>query len=423
MLARLLMLFLFLSGSAFAQTAAIRAGNLIDPATGAVSRNQIILVKDGTIAEVGPRVQIPQGADVIDLSNSWVMPGLMDAHAHLTLALAPAPPGESLWEAFLLKESTALRAFRGLRNAGLALEAGFTTIKDVGNAANYADTDLRRALERGWFVGPTIINTGKIIAPVGGQFEGIVPEHGPFWQFEYIDADTPDQVRKAVRQNIYYGAKAIKLVADQYPYYYSEDEIRAAVTQAHNAGLTVAVHVSGDAAARNVILGGADSVEHGFRLSDDVLALMKEKGTFLVGTDFPYAHLLAMGTMIPDPKVMSDQIVDRLRRAYKLGVKMAFGTDVVTELPGKNRAQMMLDYLDVWEAAGIPPAEILKSMTTNAAELFRMQNVRGAVAPGQAADIIATPENPLEKIQALRKVHFVMKDGQVVKRAQVPGDE
>lgn len=127
--------------------------------------------------------------------------------------------------------------------------------------------------------------------------------------------------------------------------------------------------------------------------------------------------------MIPDPKVMSDQIVDRLRRAYKLGVKMAFGTDVVTELPGKNRAQMMLDYLDVWEAAGIPPAEILKSMTTNAAELFRMQNVRGAVAPGQAADIIATPENPLEKIQALRKVHFVMKDGQVVKRAQVPGDE
>lgn len=418
MLIRVLALVFLFSLSATAQTTAIRAGNVIDPATGTVAKNQVILIKEGKIADVGPGVQIPAGAEVIDLSRSWVLPGLMDAHAHLTTAVPlPAPPGGSTWETFLLKESTAFRALRGLVNARSALEAGFTTIRDVGNAANYADTDLRRAIEKGWFVGPTIINSGKIIAPTGGQYHDIAPEQGPFWHFEYIDADSPDEVRRAVRQNIYYGAKVIKLVADDYDYYFSEDELRAAVTEAHNAGLAVAAHVTKDAPARNAILAGVDSIEHGFRFSDDVLKLMKEKGTILVGTDFPYEHLQAYGTVIqPDAKTMSEWILDRLRRAHRIGVKMAFGTDVFGEFPGRDRGQMMLDYLNVWQAAGVPAADILRAMTTNAAELLRIQNVRGAIKTGLAADIIATPENPLENIQALRKVHFVLKDGTLVKR-------
>ncbi len=415
MLRRLLIAVLLFAAPALAQTTAIRAGNLIDPATGAVAKSQIILVKDGKITEIGPAVKIPAGATVVDLSNAWVMPGLMDAHTHMTLG----SPGELFLEGEYLKASSALRALNGLRNVQNVLEAGFTALKDIGNDANYTAIDIRRAIERGWFAGPTMLTTGKIIAPFGGQSHGIPPEMGPFWRFEYQDADTPDEVRKAVRQNIYYGANAIKLVADNSPFYYSEEEIRAAVSEAHKAGLTVAVHVMGGQAARNVILGGADSVEHGFDLSDELLQLMKAKGTVLVGTDYPFEHLKAMGTaggIIPPAEITSKNILNRLRSAHKIGVKMAFGTDVITELPGKSRSDMMLDYLAVWTEAGVPPGEILKAMTTNVAELFAWKGQRGAIATGQAADIIATPANPLENIQALRKVQFVMKDGKVVKK-------
>ncbi len=400
---------LMTSQAAFGQTTAIRAGNLIDPATGTVAQNQIILVSDGRIVGVGGNIDAGGADQVIDLSTSWVMPGLMDAHVHLTFNQAP----QTMFGLAYLTESTAFRALRGLRNAQFVLEAGFTTVKDIGNSAEYAARDLRRAIEMGWFAGPTILDAGKIIAPFGGQTQGIPPEQLEFWQHEYIDADTPDEIRKAVRRNIYYGANTIKLVSDNSVYYYTEEEIRTAVTETHNAGLTVAVHVQGGDAARNVILGGADAIEHGFFLSDELLTLMKEHGTVLVGTDFPGNHLAAMG--FPGAIETGDLIVDRLARAHRIGVTMAFGTDVVIKLPGMNRAEMGLDYLRVWEQAGIPAPDILKAMTTNAAELFRIQHERGAIAAGQWADIVATPENPLEDIQALQSVHFVMKNGQVVK--------
>lgn len=419
MLARLLMVLLLFAGSAFAQTTAIRAGHLIDPATGTVARNQTILIEDGKITEVGANVQIPAGAEVVDLSDLWVLPGLMDAHTHITSGYPPGlAPGLGL-EAFYLRESSAFRALRGAWNARLVLEAGFTVVKEIGNDANYASTDLRRAIQEGWFAGPTILTTGKIIAAFGGQSHGIAPEQGPFWQFEYIDADTPDEVRKAVRRNIYYGADAIKLVADNSAYYYSQEEIRAAVDEAHKAGITVAVHVMGGEAARNVILGGADSIEHGWELSDELLDLMKEKGTVLVGTDFPEEHLAQMSSTLSNwAKKLGEQIVDRLRRAHERGVKMAFGSDVVVDLPGRTRAGLMLDYLDVWVKAGVPPAKILKCMTTNAAELFEIQDERGAIKAGLEADIIAVPGNPLEDIHTLRDVQFVMKDGKLIKHTK-----
>jgi imidazolonepropionase-like amidohydrolase len=416
MLARLLAFLLFFAVAAAAQTTAIRAGHVIDPATGKVADNQVILVKDGKIAEIGARVEIPAGAEVIDLSNAWVLPGLMDAHTHITMNL-PAAGSPGIWQGYLATQSSAARALQGARNARVLLEAGFTTVRDVGNAAHFADTDVRVAIEKGWFPGPTVINTGKIIAPFGGQIQGVSPEWPGFWQYEYIDADTPEEIRKAIRQNVYYGAKAIKLVADTYPYYYSLEDIRAAVDESHRAGLRVAVHAYGGEAARNVILGGADSLEHGFALDDELLKLMKEKGTVLVGTDFPYEHLKPAAAMLPeDPKSLSEKILDRLRRAHKVGVKMAFGSDVFGDLEGKDRAQMTLDYLEVWTAAGVPAPGILKAMTTNAAEVLGLADQRGALKVNQAADIIATPENPLENIRALRQVHFVMKDGAVVKR-------
>ncbi len=417
---RLLKLWLsafLLLGSCFAQNIAIRAGNLVDPATGRISTNQTILIQAGKITAVGSSASVPAGTEVINLSNAWVLPGLMDAHTHITMALPPNPAGESLWESYYVKESPALRAARGLHNSRILLEAGFTALRDVGNSANYADTAVRQAIEKGWFDGPTIISVGKIIGPYGGQFHDIVPDQGRFWGFEYLDADTPDEVRKAVRQNIFYGATAIKLVADNSPYHYRVEEIQAATDEAHHAGLKVAVHVYGGEAARNVVLGGADSIEHGFDLSDDLLQLMKQKGTVLVGTDFPYEHLVSLGSVGPeDPKILSQKIIDRLGRAYRIGTKLAFGSDTVTDLPGKTRADMVFDYFKVWHAAGITNADILKAMTTSCAELLGIQKTRGAIAPGQAADIIAVPGNPLDNIEILRKVNFVMKNGKIIKR-------
>jgi imidazolonepropionase-like amidohydrolase len=411
----LLAIFLICS-IAFGQTIVIRAGHLIDPVKASSAKNQIITIKEGKIVKVGEMEQFSEAARVIDLSNLWVMPGLMDAHVHLTLNVPPNMVYVFPFEMIYLSESTAYRALLGVRNARHVLEAGFTTVKDIGNDANYAVTDIKRAIEKGWFIGPTIFNTGKIIAAFGGQSQRIPPEQGTFWLHEYLDADSPDEIRKAVRQNIYYGANAIKLVADNSAFFYDEEEIQAAVTEAHKSGLTVAVHVIGDEAAKNVILGGADSIEHGTRLSDNLLKLMKKRGTALVPTPFPYELLVAMGKSKKDAKSSSEEEIDLLKRAHKIGVKMAFGTDVVVDLPGKNRGEMAKDFLKMWESAEIPPAKILKCMTTHAAELFRIQNERGSITPGYFADIIATAENPLDNIQALQTVLFVMKDGKVIKQ-------
>ena len=407
---RLFIVCLLLAVPAWSQTVAIRAGNLIDPATGTVSKNQIILVKDKKILAVGPSVAIPKDGQIVDLSSEWVMPGIMDAHTHVTQSVKYFRELDHNY----LVESTGLRALRGLRTAQTLLNAGITTVRDVGNDANFAAVDLRKAIDAGWFVGPTVQTAGKIIAPFGGQSSGIPQEIGPFWRFEYYDADSPEEIRKAVRENIFYGADLIKLVADNSPYHYSVEEVRAAVEEAHHAGRPVAVHVLGGEAADNVIAGGVDSIEHGFYLTDDQLRRMKEKGMFLSGTDFPASHFEA-GEFSGADKIGA-AIIDRLRRAYAIGVKMGFSTDIVTDYKDEDRAQMTWDYLAVWRAAGVPNAEILKCMTTNDAELLRIQKQRGALAPGLFADIIAMPSSPLDDIESLRKVDFVMKNGAVVKK-------
>ena len=401
--------------AASAQTIAIQAGHVVDPATGSAVDNQTIIVTGKKITAIGANLDTSGADQVIDLSDSWVLPGLMDAHVHMTFGLPPHDNTGSDWEMYFLKESSAYRALRGLKQSIEALESGFTTIKDIGNDANYAMVDVREAIEFGYFVGPTILNSGKIISAFGGQSKGFSPEQGPFWQYEYIDADTPDEIRKAVRQNIYYGANTIKLVADNSIVHYNEEEVRAAVEETHRAGLTISIHVYGGPAADNVIAGDPESIEHGFALTDPQLTRMKEKGIFLVGTDFPEEHFRMMGMSDEAAKNEYDLVVDRLARAHKIGVNMAFGTDVIIDHPDRTRGDMMLDYLDVWRAAGIPSPDILKALTTHPAELMAIEDERGAVKEGQYADVIAVRANPLEDIDALKGVHFVMKDGQVVK--------
>ena len=409
-------LLLLITAPLYAQVVAIRAGTVIDPAHGVSAKDQVILVEGGKIKAMGAGLAIPAGAEVIDLSHEWLTPGLIDAHTHMTLTEIE---GDAPFESFYLNQSSTLRGLRGLHNSMEVLRAGFTTLRDVGNSAEWAMSDVRRAIESGWFVGPTIIDSGKIIAPFGGQSHNIPPKQGPFWQFEYIDADGPAEIRKAVRTNIYYGAGVIKLVADNNPYHYSIEEFRAAVDEAHRAGIPVAVHVYAGDALENAIEAGVDSIEHGFDLTDAQMKRMKDKGIFLVGTDFPRAHLDIVGTsggILPEPAVLAPKIIDRLKRANRVGVRMAFGSDTVIDMPGRTRADLMFDYLAVWRAAGVAPMDILRAMTTNAAELLRINKTRGSIGVGLSADIVATPANPLEDIEGLRKIDFVMKDGKIVRK-------
>jgi len=405
-----LALALSLAAPAAAQTLAIRAGNLIDPATGVVAKDAIILVKEKRIIEVGPRVAIPEGAEVVDLSGEWVMPGVMDVHTHITWGV---PKWHELGYDYLDRGS-ATRAFIGLRTAQTLLQAGITTVRDVGNDGNYAAVDLRKAIDAGWFVGPTIQTAGKIIAPYGGQDPDVPWEMGTYWQYDYVDADGPEELRKAIRKNIYYGADLIKLVADSNDYHYSIDELKAAVEEAHHAHRAIAVHVFGGEAADNVIAARVDSIEHAFDFTDAQLRATREKGIILVATEFPEAHLAQAG--VETAKEDARKYLELLRRAHGIGVRLAFGTDIVIDLEKETRADMTWDYLARWRAAGVSDAEILKAMTATPAALLRIEKERGAIAVGFFADIIAMPASPLADVEALRGVDFVMKNGAIVRR-------
>jgi len=406
--------------AALADTIAIKAGAIVDPVSGSEARDQTVIIEDGIIHAVGRGLQIPQGARVVDLSGEWLVPGLIDAHNHLTLGMRYEARQPYPDPAVYITESTAHRALRGLHNAQIMLDAGFTTIRDPGYEGDYALVDVRRAIAEGFFGGPTIISGGKVIAPFGGNARHIPPERGPFWDYEYIDADSPDEVRRAVRRNLYYGATVIKLVAEadhepgQVDYYYSVGEVRAAVEEAHRSGIAVAVHVMGGPAAQAAIDAGVDSIEHGFELTDAQLSQMKAKGIFLCGTDFPREQLVGW----LDEKgaaVTSTQIIDRLRRAHKIGVRMAFGTDIWYEFPGRTRPELAFDFLAVWRSAGIGPADILRAMTSDAAELLRVNHERGRIIPGLVADIAALPTDPLNDIEALRRIDFVMQNGKIIR--------
>ena len=387
------------------QSVAIKAGKLLDPETGKTTANQVILVEGNRIKEIGANVAIPAEAKIIDLSKATVLPGLFDAHSHLCMTVIPKRDHGNYYFTTLL-DSTGYRAIEGVANGMAMLQSGFTTVRDIGNAGNYADTDLRRAIEAGWVQGPTIVNAGIIIAPYGGQFH-LQPEKKDLATPEYLFADTRDEMRKAIRQNIHFGAKVIKIVVDDQDYIYSTEDIRFMIAEAHAAGVKLAAHCWTHAGAHNAAEAGVDSIEHGFRMTDEDLQLAKKNNVTLVGTEFTEKL-----TGTEEHKIW----VDRLKRAHKIGVNMAFGTDVIDALPGETRGTLAVDYIQSWIEAGVPAADTLRAMTVNAARLLGVDKERGFLKPGMAADIIATAENPIEDIRTLKRVSFVMKEGAVIKQ-------
>ncbi len=389
-----------------AQTVVIRAGHLVDVATGEVTDNQSILIEDGKITAIGDRVTAPDGTDVIDLSDSYVMPGLIDAHTHLALMEMDGSDIDDHGSYYFLSliEDTSMRVAQGTMMARAMLEAGFTWVRDTGNNGLYGDVTLRRAIQGGWIPGPNMVTAGIMIAPFGGQFQ-MQPEKPGLGNPEYTYADTHDEIIIAVRHNVHYGATVIKLIIDNQPYIYSVEDVRVAVEEAHDMGVKVMAHATSDEGIRNAVLGGVDSIEHGFEPSDDTLQLMKERGTYLVGTDFPASRL-------GETRYWSN--VERNKKAYALGVPMAFGSDVVYYEEGKTRGEQTLGFLDSYLDAELPNDHILRMATMNAADLLGTNS--GEIKAGKNADIIAMSGNPLDDIHALYGVSFVMKDGTVYKK-------
>src|SRR5436190_496114 len=395
-----------------APVTAIRAGRLLDPEGGRILTNQIIIVTGNRITDVGPNAAIPAGAQVIDLSRMTVMPGLVDSHNHLALTYKPEPENNVYYYTYV-QDSTALRAIQAASNGMQMLAAGFTVVRDLGNNGNYADTALRQAIEQGWLPGPTIINSGIIIGGMGGQFfppPEMAKDHNIVYP-EYLDADTPDEIVKAVRQNILFGAKVIKICVDCKPYGYTADEIRLFVREAAKAGMKVAGHVQTPAGAKNAIDAGIWSIEHGGALNDDLHKQMAAKGIWRAGTETPTGL---------DGHPVSPQAYQRtvagLKNAYENHVQSVFSTDADYFVAGKTRGELCLEFIRPWKDAGIPNADIVRAMTINGYKVSDIDKSRGLIKTGNFADFIALPGNPLDDIDALKNVQFVMKDGLVFKR-------
>ena len=304
-----------------------------------------------------------------------------------------------------LRDPDAYRAVQGLINAQAMLQAGFTSVRDIGNEGRFACVQVRRAIERGLTTGPTLLTAGRIIAPFGGQFH-LQPDKPGLGEPEYFYADTRDEMVKAVRENIHFGATVIKIVVDDQRYIYTAGDIAFIKDEVHRAGLKLAAHAWTAAGAHNAAEAGVDSIEHGVEMSDADLRLAKSKGVTLVGTEY-----LAL-TSVGDER---RQWIDRLKRAHAAGVTLVYGTDVIDEVPERTRGEESIRGIDAWVEAGVPAPAILKAMTTEATRLLGVADRRGALRPGMAADLIATAGNPLEDITALKQVTFVMKDGKVVK--------
>ena len=411
MRASILTLLLCAASAANAQVTAIRAGRLVDPDAGTIATNQVILVEGGKFTSIGPNLTIPAGAEVIDLSGLTVLPGLVDAHNHLALTYKDVPERNIYYLTYVL-EPTALRAIQAVSNGIQMLASGFTIVRDMGNNGNYADVALRTAIEQGWVPGPTIIPSGIIIGGMGGQFSP-TPEMAKDKNIvypEYLEADTRDEIVKAVRQNALFGARVIKICVDCKPWGYSVEDIRLFISEAAKAGLKVEGHVQTVDGGKRAVEAGIWSIAHDRGMTDELHKEMARKGVWRAGTETPIS-LTGHTT-----RARYDATVRMLRNAWENKAPLTFSTDADYFVPGKTRGEVAIEFIETWKAAGIPARDILRAMTVNGYKVSETMATRGPIKSGMFADLIAVPGNPLEQVDALRDVRFVMKNGLVFKR-------
>ena len=403
----------------------IRAARMIDVRSGAVIRNAMIVVEGGRIRSAGPATTPPANAQVIDLGDATMLPGLIDAHTHLLQnyegRLGGDDPNMLLTVATM---SPARRALLGAKMAREDLEAGITTVRDVGNSGRNGDVALRDAIDAGWVEGPRMIVSTRALSSAGGQFGELQPAAQSLVDEEYAVVTTPDDARRAVQQAFYDGADVIKVIVNTGPRIVSLATMRAIVDEAHRAGKRVAAHAIGDTATLIAAEAGVNSIEHAYIVPDTVLRIMARKGIYLVATDYPASFYVDVfgGTMtdagraraLAGAQRIATGNADRLRRARAMGVKIAFGSDEYYDAPGMTRGEASLLPLQAYQEAGMPPIDILRAATINAADLLGLGDRIGTLEPGKLADVIAVDGNPLDDMKLLRKVRFVMKAGRII---------
>jgi imidazolonepropionase-like amidohydrolase len=401
---------------------AIKAARMFDGTSDQVTANAVIVIEGNRIKSIGGA--IPAGAEVIDLGDATLLPGFIDSHVHLT-----EESGDNFYLDFFrgVMRQPAEQALLASTYARKTIDAGFTTVRNVG-ANDYVDVGLRNAINQGWVVGPRMLVAVHAIGATGGHGDGDpippargVPQQGPITGV----CNGPDECRAAVRYQIKYGADVIKFMPSggvlslsdpvDAPEL-SQDEMNAIVEEAHHWGRKVAAHCHGEIAGKMAIQAGVDSIEHGSFLKPDTLAMMHDKGVYLVPTLL--AGEWTGGKADKFPPVIAQKAKAALaarsemfRNAQKAGVKIAFGTDSAVSPHGLNAQEFSL-----MTSLGMSPAAALRSATSVAAALLGVDDRLGTLTAGKLADVIAVPGNPLTDIKATEKVMFVMKEGTVVKR-------
>jgi imidazolonepropionase-like amidohydrolase len=407
---------------------AIRAARLIDGNRETVVQNAVLLVEGNKIVDVGSGLAIPPNVHVIDLGNRTMLPGLIDAHTHLLSEMdgTKVMSQDSEMLRIVATQSTAERALLGAKLGREDLEAGITTVRDLGNSGVNGDVALRKAFDRGWLPGPRMVISTRGLAAQGGQFGRLTPAAQSLVEQEYTTIRGAESARQAVRQALYDGAGCIKVIVNGSPANVTLEEMKAIVEEAHAAGVKVAAHAVDDEATRIAANGGADSIEHAYSVPDDVLRLMEEKHIFLVPTDNTVQTAVEMisGTRsvtVEERNAIEKQVTqyveqnqERLKRAKRMGVPIAAGSDMYLTVPGKNRGQASLLVYEAYAQSGMTPMDIIHAATRDAAELLGLQKRIGTLEKGKLADVIAVPGDPLQDSRALEHAEFVMKGGVVV---------
>ena len=428
---RILAIFLCFGVAAQAadQIIVLKAERMFDGKSKTLVQNGVVIVHGNAIVDVGSNLPTPSGAQVIDLGDATLAPGFMDAHTHLTLDYSGDYNVRRLHELDLNVSEQAIRATIFAR---ATVEAGFTTVRDLGSrvvgSREFVDVALRNSINKGVIVGPRMLVATKGIGATGGHFD---PTSG-FRDFlfgrepDYSDgiADGPEEIRKAVRFEVKNGADVIKaavsggvlsLVDEVDTPQLTPAEMAALVDESHRLRKKVAVHCHGDQAAREAIEAGVDSIEHGSFMKPETLTRMKNKGTFLTPTLMATEWIMSKLDNYPPAlqakaKAAGAARSDMFRNAVKLGVKISFGTDAAVFPHGQNAKEFKL-MVDL----GMTPIDALKSATANDAELLGIAQKVGTLEKGKLADIVAMPGDPASDITATERVFFVMKEGKIVR--------
>jgi imidazolonepropionase-like amidohydrolase len=410
--------------TAMGQVTAVRAGRLVDPDAGTVLTDQIVLIQGNKIQAVGKGLAIPSGANVIDLSNKTVLPGLIDCHTHVADGHGDGEPFN------VLKKTAAQIALESVDNARKTLESGFTTVRDVGTYRALNDVALRDAIAHGDIIGPRMYVAGAYITITGGAgaMTGQAPDIQLPWDLHYGEANSPWEVRQKIRLLAHNGVDLIKMLStgavlthgsSPMSIEFTPEELQAGVDEAKNFGLRVAIHAHAAQGIKNAIVAGAASVEHAEFLDDEIIALAKQHGTYLDMDIYDEECIQAGGKtgQTPADFLEHDANLAQVQRqnfgkAVKAGVKMSFGTDLGVCPYGSSGKQFayMVKY-------GMTPMQAIQSATTNAADLLGHSSEIGSIKPGKYADLVAVRGDPMKDITVLENVEFVMKEGKVYKQA------